>query len=253
VTAAVHLTVLIGLLVFVVHQVMRTATLDRRRALVTVVAPNMKQVTSPVRGVFTASRYLPKGTLVQAGTELGRIESPEHEANVQRARTRLACQLRQRNHLSTEFRRSADYAVAMGAIVDQIEATRVELDILARTTERLCVRAPISGYIEHGLSGSFSVEPQGAIVHLYQQGDELLVEVRGPLDLVHQLVRQEKFQTEFSTVGGKQRASVVPIPSSLKTVHRETSAKRDELWGAVQCIPCSLPAAVAVPGTMGRL
>jgi len=252
ITATIHFSVLIALIAFVAHQLLRTATADRRQAVVTLVAPSLQQVSSPTDGVFTAGRHFPKGTQVEQGELLGQIVSPAHQADLERMEARLA-NLERRKSEVLNGGRGPSFDHAIREVMDSIDSALVELSILNELTAQLTVRAPVSGYIEHGLSGSFPVTRDAAIAQLWQQGDPLLVEIEAPLKVIHSLIRQGEINTEFATSEGNIQATVTPIASSLKPIHKESNGRRDELWGLIQCQPVELPSAAAYPGAMGRL
>lgn len=260
VTALLHAGVLVAIAGLLLWYVMQIPDLVGRRALVSVVASGLLEIRAPTDGVFVAAEALPAGARVEAGQVLGHVWAPRLEERIAAEERRLRELLRRKLllerpddeldrpeadlHLDREFRECAE----------KIVAARSELDRLRAVERDLRIVSPVSGRIQFGLSGSRAVAENDSLVHLWPDGGDLVIEVRAPLEVIHELVRANHVEAEFPTADGPVRVTSRPIPGSLQITARENRAgKNQELWGLVQCHPVSIPAAVAHPGAIGTL
>ncbi|MFV1981448.1 MAG: hypothetical protein ACC655_09865, partial [Rhodothermia bacterium] len=129
-----------------------------------------------------------------------------------------------------------------------------ELDRLCRLDRETHVVSPVSGRIHFGISASQSVRTNDTVAHIWPDDGELLVEVSGPLAVVHQLIRANRVEAIFPTADGNMEVIGRPLPSSLRTHLEEVGPRNErEIWGFLQCRAVSIPQSLRVPGLIGKL
>lgn len=250
-TAGVHLAVLIGLVVFVVSQLALAFSADKREAIVTIVASNLSQVTVPMDGVFTAIRHMPKGTRVSQGEVLGHISSVSYDAEIENAQLELNGLRQQR--LTLRGVRSNTPNRELASVSQKISFLKSKLNSLRQSSQNMCIISPVDGTIEQGFSGSQSVHRNDTVVKVWEATDELLVEVKAPLNEIQRLLKKGIVTAHFTTPEGSAVVvSATPIQDSLKHIEKDAEGHA-EIWGSIQCRTNSLPSEVAAPGFMGRL
>ncbi len=260
VIALTHATVLCGIVGLVLWQVI-SFTSRSQDAFATIVAAPLYEVRSPVDGVFVASGHMPNGTHVSKGQLLGQIRSPQLDADIQTTGRRLDG-LKQRKLLLEQRGSASPHPLArpesdreFRQCAAEIMAIEAELDRLLGLQRKLRVVSPVSGQISNGgFSGSKAVETNDTMAFVWPDDGDLLVEVRAPLKAIHRLIQANQVEAQFSTAGGQALVTAQPIAGSLRVFTLERgAAKKQELWGILQCRPLSIPESVAYPGPIGVL
>ena len=247
-TAGIHASVLIGIVVFVILQLSMAATADRRASIVKVVASGNKPVSAPFDGVFHAAENLPKGTRVQKGQFLGTVESVAREDEINALRQEVSDLRKQRLMLRSVETNSEAYR----DVSQKLRLAKVKLETLMVAGQRQEIYSPVDGIIELGLSGSQPVKQNDSIAQIWEAGGELLIEVEGPIDVLNQVLRKQAVAAKFDTDQGSIDVAAKPIEGSLKSIEKQ-DGQGTEIWGVVQCRPTSIPASLAAPGALGHL
>ncbi|HEV8378679.1 MAG TPA: hypothetical protein VGP99_07500, partial [Tepidisphaeraceae bacterium] len=246
---AVHATILASVVAFVVYYcvwspVRGQMMTQREAAIATVVAYPLYSVRTPdVSGVFIAEKALANGAYVKNGQLLGKINSPALDAQIEQKALEL--QILQARQLQP--RQSSDALTAWQSDQEGKELTlRVAiaakaLEQLNATKKQLIVRAPCDGFVQYGLAGSQAVQPHQALVSLYPQRTELMIEITAPIEVINDLEGQNRVVTEFSTASGKVKVECKPIQASTRSFIKTIDGKREETWGVLQCAPGSMP------------
>lgn len=251
--AGVHAAVLLGLVLFVAVQVVRIWTAPNRRAVVTVVAPHLQEIASPVDGTFHAIRPLYKGTRVRKGEFIGTVESTVHTAEREALENRLAMLGRLRLVLGSRGASGADQGQAIRDVCERIEAVQGQLAVLSAVEQKMRITSPVTGKIAHSRSGNSSVRKHENVASIWTEDDELLIEVEAPLDVIRRLVSEETFPVQFQHGEQRHRVSVRAMASTLQPVDGGVHAQPNEQWAVIHCQPQQLPEAIAFPGAMGSL
>jgi len=258
---AVHATILASVVAFVVYYcvwspVRGQMMTQREAATATVVAYPLYAVRTPnVSGVFIAEKALANGAYVKKGQLLGKISSPALDGQIEQKALEL--QILQARQLQP--RQSSDALTAWQSDQESRELTlRVAIASKAleqhnSTKKQLIVRAPCDGFIQYGLAGSQAVQPHQALVSLYPQRTELMIEITAPIEVINDLEGQNRVVTEFSTAGGKVKVECKPIQASTRSFIKTIDGKREETWGVLQCAPGSMPLTLRSPGLIGKL
>ncbi len=151
--------------------------------------------------------------------------------------------IRQCQELEREFRE-----VAL-----RIEEVQSSLDRQRQLQEELTVRAPCDGRIQYGISKSKAVKTHDTVAFLWPDNGSLLVEVEGPINQIHDVIRDGQVQGKFPTPHGDVMVVAAPIPETLKTFSHSDGSRKEELWGFIQCSPKVIPKSVRFPGPIGKL
>ena len=260
VTALLHAGVLLGIVSLLLWYVMQIPGLTRRQAVVSVVARSHVELRSPTEGVFVAVNDLLAGTRVKKGHVLGHVRAPQLAARIDATERRLYA-LRCRKLLLEkpedeldQPRSEFDLGQERRECVEKIVAAESELDRLRRIKRDLRIVSTVSGRIQYGVSGSAAVTTNETVVHVWPEGGDLVVEVRAPLKVIHELLRENHVVAQFPTAHGVLPVTSRPIPGSLRVSALEHGTGREkELWGFLQCRPVSIPEPVAHPGAIGTL
>jgi len=260
--ASAHAAVLIGIVGLLLWYLITLPSIlsDRQDAVVTIVAESLYEIRAPYEGEFWASEHMPNGTPVAAGAFLGEIRCEQLDADI-RAAERTLQAVQQRKLLLQ--RRGVELAHPLGRpqsdqefrqCVTQIVAVESELERLRQTRQKLRICSPIGGKIHDGFSGSKAVKSNDTVAYVWPDEGALLVEVKAPLKVIHELIREGRVEASFSTAGGEVPVAAEPINGALRVITLERGAgKKKELWGVLQCRPLSIPDSVAYPGPIGVL
>ena len=258
---AVHATILLLVVAFVVYYcvwspVRGQMMTQREAAIATVVAYPLYAVRTPdVSGVFVAEKSLANGAYVKKDQLLGKISSPALAAQIEQKALEL--QFLQARELQP--RQSSDALTTWHSDQEARELTlRVAiaakaLEQLNATKKQLIVRAPCDGFVQFGLAGSQAVQPHQALVSLYPQRSELMIEITAPIEVINDLEGQNRVVTRFSTASGKVNVECKPIQTSTRSFIKTVDGKREQTWGVLQCAPGSMPLTLRSPGLIGKL
>lgn len=263
-TVAMHATALIFVAGFVlwfiaIAPIREAINAPKKQTTVRIVGSSLEEIRAVTAGTFVAKEPLKGGATVKQGQVLGRLEARQLALDLQaQERMRMALyrrklilegdqlddeDIQQRQELEREFRE-----VAL-----RIEELQSLLEHNRQLHKELIVHSPCDGRIQFGVSKSKAVKAHDTLAFIWPDDGALLVEVEGPIDVIHSLIRAGHVDAKFSTPDGQVAVTAEPIRQTLRTFRHAHNSAKAELWGFVQCTPVSIPDGVRFPGPIGKL
>jgi hypothetical protein len=227
---------------------------------VLVVAQTLLELTAPADGWCEPVTPLQHGERITKGQPLIRFESPELLAQLAAKKRRLD-KLLERKLLLDEI--AGEFDPASSSYESQREFRQVILDIadtksdverLEEILSKNVISSPTDGRIHFGLAASQAVKAHDPIAHIFPDSGVLLLEVKGPLTLIKQLLARNQVKAVIQTANDKVSVVARPNAATLRTFSQsEKNGKALELCGVVQCSLESTSGIVLTPGIHGVL
>ncbi len=225
----------------------------KSKAELTLVARDLTGVPAPADGMLNVPNPFPPGSSLTKGQVLAWLTVPGLKEKIEETQRALVSLQRQKLLLDPQGS-GLDQGQEFRQIAGQIRAANDKLRRLRQIEQDACIRAPLSGQLPYGLSGSKAVQAGDTIVDIWPENGDLVVEVKAPQKVIHELIQSDCVEAVFSTAGGKVYVTARPIPDSVRPLTEEAGPqKQKEIWGVLQCTIVSIPVSVRTPGLIGRL